>query len=137
MMPPTVCRRGMRYAVTGVLLVAALTVWASPLGFSISVSEALIGEFVSLFGHEARERLLRWQGFMKGRGADAQAQGEILFLTTINVYFDRVRYMTDIAHWGMDDYWSTPAEFIASNAGDCEDYAIAKYFALKELGVPV
>ena len=136
-MPPIFgCGYG-RYAVVGVSLAAALTVWASPPGFSTSLSEVLIGEYVSLFGQDARERLLRWQGFMKGRGTDARAESEILFLTTINVYFDRVRYMTDIAHWGMDDYWATPAEFIASNGGDCEDYAISKYFALKELGVPI
>jgi predicted transglutaminase-like cysteine proteinase len=37
----------------------------------------------------------------------------------------------------VQDYWATPAELVASDGGDCEDYAIAKYFALKELGVPI
>ncbi|MDE2428876.1 MAG: transglutaminase-like cysteine peptidase, partial [Burkholderiales bacterium] len=40
-------------------------------------------------------------------------------------------------HWGVPDYWATPVEFVASWGGDCEDYAIAKYMALKELGIPV
>ncbi|MCX7143504.1 MAG: transglutaminase-like cysteine peptidase, partial [Proteobacteria bacterium] len=44
---------------------------------------------------------------------------------------------SDKAHWKQDDYWATPAESIASNGGDCEDYAIAKYYMLKELGVPL
>jgi len=37
----------------------------------------------------------------------------------------------------MTDYWATPAESVASNGGDCEDFSIAKYFLLKELGVPI
>ncbi len=36
----------------------------------------------------------------------------------------------------MEDYWATPVEMLASNGGDCEDFSIAKYFSLKELGVP-
>jgi predicted transglutaminase-like cysteine proteinase len=34
------------------------------------------------------------------------------------------------------DRWSTAGETLARAAGDCEDYAIAKMQALKELGVP-
>ena len=45
------------------------------------------------------------------------------------------RYIQDVANWGESDRWAAPAEFFA-RGGDCEDYAIAKYFALRELGVP-
>jgi predicted transglutaminase-like cysteine proteinase len=45
--------------------------------------------------------------------------------------------VTDLAHWGVEDYWATPSESLGSNGADCEDYAIAKYFTLKELGVPI
>ena len=34
-----------------------------------------------------------------------------------------------------EDYWAIPMEFL-KKSGDCEDYAIVKYFSLKELGVP-
>ena len=37
--------------------------------------------------------------------------------------------------WSKEDYWATPAEMLAIGAGDCEDYSIAKYFTLKEIGV--
>ena len=37
---------------------------------------------------------------------------------------------------GRGDQWATPAELAASGAGDCEDFAIAKYFALVGAGVP-
>lgn len=57
-------------------------------------------------------------------------------LEDINFYWDNIRYYTDLKHWGVDDYWATPVEMLASEGGDCEDYAIAKYFSLKALGVP-
>ncbi len=36
----------------------------------------------------------------------------------------------------MNDYWASPLEFLGAGGGDCEDYSIAKYFSLLELGVP-
>jgi predicted transglutaminase-like cysteine proteinase len=39
-------------------------------------------------------------------------------------------------NWGQEDYWATPFQFLKKN-GDCEDYAISKYMALKALGVKV
>lgn len=42
----------------------------------------------------------------------------------------------DINVWGKSDYWATPLESIGREAGDCEDYSIAKYLFLRELGVP-
>lgn len=44
--------------------------------------------------------------------------------------------MEDIQAWGKKDYWATPLETLNKGAGDCEDFAIAKYFALEQLGVP-
>ncbi len=38
--------------------------------------------------------------------------------------------------WGQEDYWATPLEALGKGEGDCEDYAIAKYVTLKQLGVP-
>jgi predicted transglutaminase-like cysteine proteinase len=47
-----------------------------------------------------------------------------------------IHYTTDYAQHGMPDRWSAPLESLASGRGDCEDYAIAKYVALREAGVP-
>lgn len=118
------------------LLAAVLAAAAAQPGFSTSISAALIDHYASRFGQEARARLRDWQGFMQARPAEAQAERELLHLAGVNDYFNRVRFVPDIRHWGMDDYWATPAEFFASDGGDCEDYAVAKYFALRELGVP-
>jgi predicted transglutaminase-like cysteine proteinase len=55
----------------------------------------------------------------------------------VNDLLNRIPQVSDNSHWGVNDYWSTPAELVASNGGDCEDYVIAKYFALREGGIPV
>lgn len=57
-------------------------------------------------------------------------------LEKINDFFNSVRYKSDKSIYGVSDYWATPIEFLARDKGDCEDYVIAKYFALKHLGIP-
>jgi predicted transglutaminase-like cysteine proteinase len=46
-----------------------------------------------------------------------------------------IRPMSDWAQYGVEDYWATPLETLGSGAGDCEDYAIVKYFVLRESGI--
>ena len=57
-------------------------------------------------------------------------------LTEVNRFFNQFEYSEDIDHWGTQDYWATPHEFLGTQKGDCEDFVIAKYFALRKLGVP-
>lgn len=51
----------------------------------------------------------------------------------VNRFWNTWPYKEDIQNWGQQDYWAIPDEFI-KKSGDCEDYAIAKYYTLKELG---
>ena len=51
-------------------------------------------------------------------------------------YNQRLAYMEDVDNWGQLDYWASPLESLGKGAGDCEDYAIGKYFTLTSLGVP-
>lgn len=53
----------------------------------------------------------------------------------ITVFFNRWPYRTDQDVYKLPDYWATPAEFL-QKSGDCEDYAITKFYALIKLGVP-
>ena len=46
-----------------------------------------------------------------------------------------IRPMSDMAQYGQIDVWSSPLTTFASGAGDCEDYAIAKFAALRMAGV--
>ena len=56
-------------------------------------------------------------------------------LTQINLFINGSLAEFDNASMGIDDYWMTPKEFFIKGHGDCEDYVIAKYFTLLELGV--
>ena len=58
-------------------------------------------------------------------------------LLEVNRALNRIRFVDDMAHWKEADYWATPAESVGSDGADCEDFSIAKYFMLKELGVPI
>ena len=54
-------------------------------------------------------------------------------IDAINAYVNDSLYVTDFNNWGVVDYWETPGEFYMKQ-GDCEDYAITKYMALRALG---
>jgi predicted transglutaminase-like cysteine proteinase len=56
-------------------------------------------------------------------------------LKKVNQFFNQVPYQSDLKTWGVKDYWATRMEFLGKDRGDCEDYATAKYFTLKQLGV--
>jgi predicted transglutaminase-like cysteine proteinase len=51
----------------------------------------------------------------------------------VNQSFNGWPYKLDMEVWGVREYWATPREFI-SRSGDCEDYSIAKYYALRNVG---
>ena len=113
-------------------------------GFTTAVSPTLVSRLAQKFKATATELLGRWLDFAKAqksnsfiRRLDSAPGREADVLQLVNDYLNRVPYKTDQDHWGQADYWATPAESIASNGGDCEDYSIAKYYLLKELGVPL
>jgi predicted transglutaminase-like cysteine proteinase len=54
-------------------------------------------------------------------------------LKGVNRFFNQWPYRLDKANYGQSDYWASPPEFVMKS-GDCEDYAIAKFYALRELG---
>jgi predicted transglutaminase-like cysteine proteinase len=55
---------------------------------------------------------------------------------SVNEAVNTYAYLDDEDNWGKPDYWQTPVEFLSRGGGDCEDFAIAKYEWLRELGVP-
>jgi predicted transglutaminase-like cysteine proteinase len=58
-------------------------------------------------------------------------------LEKANHFFNsNIRFANDWEVWGVEDYWATPVEFLCKGTGDCEDFAIAKFFTLKAMGVP-
>lgn len=78
-----------------------------------------------------RKRALEWSSIY-GKFRSSSLNKKIV---AVNNFFNQWKYKTDEANWGQNDYWATPREFM-EKSGDCEDYAIAKYFALRALNVP-
>lgn len=58
-------------------------------------------------------------------------------LNAVNRFFNQqLSFQDDMRIWRQIDYWATPVESLIKAAGDCEDYALAKYFSLRHLGIP-
>lgn len=101
-------------------------------GRLILIDDSILERVQQTYGTEARERVLNWSSLLERTDlADDRER-----LETTNRFFNRVRFVDDIKHWGENDYWATPVEFLGSNGGDCEDFSIAKYLTLRHLGVP-
>lgn len=81
---------------------------------------------------EGQKRIDDWHQML----ATHPSNSELEQLDGVNRFFNqRMRYVEDIDLWHQVDYWETPIEALWKGAGDCEDYAIAKYFSLRHLGV--
>ena len=123
----------------GVLLAAAAAVaFGQPRaehGYTTSVSPRLVELYGKRFGPQARARLEAWKRDAAERKRSPAAEAALL--SDVNRMLNRVPFVDDAVHWREEDYWATPAESIGSNGADCEDFSIAKYFLLKELGVPI
>jgi predicted transglutaminase-like cysteine proteinase len=66
-----------------------------------------------------------------GRRRQGRAQlGEINRAVNLSI-----KPVSDWTQYGVDDYWSAPIATLSAGAGDCEDYAIVKYLALRESGI--
>ncbi len=57
-------------------------------------------------------------------------------LRNINGFFNNIPSREDLALYGKNEHWAAPHEFLKNRAGDCEDYAFAKFFALNHFGWP-
>lgn len=80
-----------------------------------------------------RERLEQWSQLLEHAGTLEESEQ----LRAVNTFFNQALLFTDdVSIWQQLDYWATPVEALVKGAGDCEDYAIAKYLTLRQLGVP-
>ncbi len=57
-------------------------------------------------------------------------------IKSVNDFFNQMNWVSDKELWDKKDYWATPIESLIRNAGDCEDFSIAKYFTLLALDIP-
>jgi len=67
--------------------------------------------------------------------ARLQGRPRLEMLREVSRFWNAWPYRSDLELWKESDYWAIPEEFLR-RSGDCEDYCIAKYFTLRELGIP-
>ncbi|OUR63700.1 sulfate adenylyltransferase [Methylophaga sp. 42_25_T18] len=114
------------------IVVTACLAMAWPLLAELDITEELLSRIEQKHNKYARERVVNWQNLI----SDNRKLSDQEKLRTVNEFFNsNVQFISDLALWGKDDYWATPIEMLSIGAGDCEDYSIAKYFTLKQLGV--
>ena len=92
-------------------------------------------------------KMKAWKGYFKGAAmaklpaksgwnklkGDAAGMDNLGKVKAVNKFFNKWPYRLDAGNYGKSDYWATPLEFL-KKSGDCEDYSIAKFYALQELG---
>ncbi len=113
-------------------ILVPLILVASSISMALSTQEQQWIDAVSAtYGPRAGKRVSTWRAEMSRYSTLSEREQ----LTQVNRFFNQLYFVDDIKLWGKKDYWATPLEFLGSNAGDCEDFTIAKYFSLLELGV--
>ena len=96
------------------------------------VSNDMLNQLKTRYSEQAYRRGLAINKLL----VELEGQGIQKQLTEVNRFFNQFEYQEDQVQWGTQDYWATPGEFLGTQKGDCEDFVIAKYFALRKLGVP-
>jgi predicted transglutaminase-like cysteine proteinase len=113
----------------GFLLALLGTVWADwDFAKILQIAEKRYGNL-----GPAKERIQAWGQMLQAeRNAPEREQ-----LNAVNRFFNQqLSFQDDTRIWRQTDYWATPVESLIKGAADCEDYALAKYFSLRELGIP-
>lgn len=93
--------------------------------------QSIRAKIVDTYGEQAIKRIDALIGTLE----DANSLTEKQKLTEVNNFFNQFVYAQDQKLWGKNDYWASPLEFVGAKGGDCEDYSIAKYYSLMELGI--
>ena len=121
-------------------LLSVTFITALPAADLARVDEAEIQRLMDTVGQNDTEkriinrRLNAWKTMIespKSKEMDDNAK-----LRLVNDFVAETPFYCDPVQWCLEDYWAKPLEFLANDGGDCEDFAIAKYYALRAMGVP-
>lgn len=81
----------------------------------------------------AQTRLNDWRQLI-GRADTLSSADKVRAVN--NLINSSTLYASDQQTWGQNDYWASLGETLQRGQGDCEDFAIAKYFSLIKMGIP-
>lgn len=117
-------------AVLMLLAVLGVAAWA------VSIDQAKLQSFITRkFGANSLQNYAGWQTMMENLRQVSSTEQK---LKRVNEFFNRrVTWGPDQTVWGETDYWATPGDTMGKGQGDCEDFAIAKYYSLLNLDIPM
>ena len=122
----------MKIIFASLLIITTLLISIITAKTTYNISTSKLKSFVNKYGAKAERRVLIWDKVIEG----AKKKPTLEKIKAVNDFFNKIKYRRDSRHWKKRDYWASPFEFMGTGAGDCEDYAIAKYFSLRKLGIP-
>jgi len=114
------------------LLTAAILLFSlvQAAGFN---ADKLLKTITQRFGAQSAQKFRDWQKLV---AETQEISSQDRKLQKVNEFWNRrMQFMEDMEAWGQSDYWATPMESLGHGKGDCEDFAIAKYFTLLSAGV--
>jgi len=117
-----------------ILLVAAMSLFslARAVGFD---ANKLLKSITQRYGAPSEQKFRDWQKLTADMEKIADPDQQV---KKVNEFWNRrLQFMEDKDAWGQSDYWATPMESLGHGKGDCEDFAIAKYFTLLAAGMDV
>ena len=121
-------------------------------GFSVNANAQVFGKSETKFD-DIRD-FKKWKDVIKKEELDMMVNGRVTQtwkdniskikalnlsreqkIVAVNEFVNKsLTYVDDGQVWGLSDYWATPTQSLTRGTGDCEDYALAKYFSLQQLG---
>ena len=120
-----------------VFVLLSLSAWLSAAlndGFNVTITDKQLTAIEAKYTMVGRKRIVDWVQLITANQGKSVQEKLILVNDFMNT---NVLWVSDYDHYGVRDYWATPLEMLASGGGDCEDYAIGKYFTLLALRVPM
>lgn len=115
-----------------ILLITLVVAVAAETTTRFFVPEKLGFDFEKKYGGQALRRLNSLLSMMEEQTGLPEDQ----IVINVNRFFNQLEYRSDITTWNKSDYWASRLEFLGRGQGDCEDYAVAKFLTMIQLGVP-
>jgi len=117
-----------------IILISLLVVTALFAGTTgrFFVPGKLLDSYKATYGSQAVRRLESLLSMMDQQRGLPEEQ----IVINVNDFFNQLEYRSDITTWNKSDYWASRLEFLGKGQGDCEDFAVAKFLTMIQLGVP-
>lgn len=113
------------------LILPAITL-AAPINESLFLNEKTVEAMTKAIDPSLPNQIVLINNLL----SEIKDKSEIEKINRINQFYNyKIKFKDDTNLWGTTDYWATPLEVLAKGGGDCEDYAISKYWLAIKSGV--